>query len=694
MLPVGHQFGHYQINRLLGKGGMGEVYEAEDLESGRVVALKILHERMDSEKDRQRFLREGRLAAQVSHPNVVYVFGTEEIEGVQCISMEFVPSGTLKEVVNSTFLFHPVRKAVDAILQVIEGLEAAHAKGVLHRDIKPSNCFVDAEGNVKIGDFGLSISTLAKDETQLTASGSFLGTPAFASPEQILGKEVDVRSDIYSVGTVLYFMLTGRLPFEARNPVQLVSRVLADKPRPPHLRRPGIPKGLSQLILKCLSKEPRYRFAHYSDLRNDLARYGTAVIRFASLRSRFGAGLIDQMLFVFGALITWSVLANPVSMDFHWTSFLAMLYYTITEGVWGCSLGKAVIGLRVIGPDRGTPSLSRSLVRSSCFILFLELVGLIMGPIREASPSGQSMLLFTGLNILRIGIPILLFGLIFATARKRNGWAGLHELISDSRVVQAKGLEERHRLPAQPMRPVKANGQIGPYRITGEITRKDDERLILARDPDLQREVWVHVRDRRAPVLTNWRRDLDRPGRLRWLNAKREESQSWDAYEALSGWPLLRLITRDQSGGGALSGQPWHHVRYWFQDLAVELLASLDDPLPRTPLSMERVWVTAEGRAKLVDTLPPIVEGQPPGPQEISLANIQPFLNRVGCSALEGRVCGPRRKGPNAPVPISLREFFKDLSRSTVKTPSQLLEKLEKLFHQDAVLSPARRLGP
>jgi len=184
---IGETFGRYRVLRRLGHGGMGVVYEAEELDSGRRVALKVINEKLGSSPDRARFLREGRLAASINHPNCVYVYGTEEIEGTPVIAMEFVTGGTLQQRLTQTGPL-PVGQAVDAILQVIEGLEAAQAVGILHRDIKPSNCFEDDQGMVKIGDFGLSISTLPRAETIITESGAMVGTPAFCSPEQLRGE--------------------------------------------------------------------------------------------------------------------------------------------------------------------------------------------------------------------------------------------------------------------------------------------------------------------------------------------------------------------------------------------------------------------------------------------------------------------------------------------------------------------------
>src|SRR6185503_17640436 len=201
----GAQFGGYRILGELGRGGMGAVYEAEHLESGRRIALKVLSHQLDSMADRARFLREGRLAGSINHPNSVYVFGTEEIEDTPVIAMELIAGGTLQERVQRGGPL-PIGEAVDAVLQVIAGLEAAQAIGILHRDIKPANCFQDADGTVKVGDFGLSISTAARGETNLTLQGVFLGTPAFCSPEQLRGEELNVRSDMYSVGVTLFFL--------------------------------------------------------------------------------------------------------------------------------------------------------------------------------------------------------------------------------------------------------------------------------------------------------------------------------------------------------------------------------------------------------------------------------------------------------------------------------------------------------
>jgi len=260
------EFGGYRLVGLLGRGGMGAVYEAEQVATDRRVALKMLGQQLDSPDMRQRFLREGRLAAGVNHPNSLYVFGSEEIEGIPLITMEIAGSGTLKDKLKKRGPL-PATEAVDAILDAVAGLEAAFEGGVLHRDIKPSNCFVSPDGSVKIGDFGLSVSTLAKDDSLVTATGVIVGTPAYASPEQLRGDELDVRADIYSVGATLFTLLTNRAPFEGDNAVQVVANAVNKKPRPLAELREEVPPGLDRIIARCLAKEPEARYADYATLR-------------------------------------------------------------------------------------------------------------------------------------------------------------------------------------------------------------------------------------------------------------------------------------------------------------------------------------------------------------------------------------------------------------------------------------------
>jgi len=367
------EFGGYRLLGLLGRGGMGTVYEAEQAATGRRVALKMLGQELDSPEMRQRFLREGRLAAGVSHPNSLYIFGSEEIENIPVITMEIADSGTLKDKLKKRGPL-PIAEAVDAILDVIAGLEAGLAEGVLHRDIKPSNCFVGSDGSVKIGDFGLSVSTLARDDSYITASGVIMGTPAFASPEQLRGDSLDVRADIYSVGATLFTLLTGRAPFEGNNAVQVVANAVNQKPKYLSKLREDVPPILERVVARCLAKEPGQRYADYMALRNVLLPFSSKEPEPASLAARSPAGWIDYLA---AFLTPYVILMLSIGNEqFHLGFFMertlysaryhiiflgfGLLYFTVAEGIWGAGLGKRLKGLVVVRKNGRLPGLGRA----------------------------------------------------------------------------------------------------------------------------------------------------------------------------------------------------------------------------------------------------------------------------------------------------------------------------------------------
>ena len=294
-LVDGQLWGPYRVIRLLGRGGMGEVYEAEQLETGRRLALKVLRDTLRGDEDRARFLREGQLAASISHAHTVYIFGSEEVGGAPAITMELLSGGTLKDRVSAEGPMPP-SAAVSAVLDIIGGLDAAQAAGILHRDIKPSNCFVDADGAVKVGDFGLSISTLTRDVRHELATAGFEGTPQFAAPEQLRGEPLDVRADIYAVGATLYYLLTGRPPLDAPDLRELVSKVASEKPPSPRVLRRDIPRGLAAVVLRCLAKAPAGRPQSYAELADLLRPYGSADEVPSPLGARFIAWIADSAI--------------------------------------------------------------------------------------------------------------------------------------------------------------------------------------------------------------------------------------------------------------------------------------------------------------------------------------------------------------------------------------------------------------
>ena len=252
---------HYKIVSKLGEGGMGVVYKAEDTKLRRTVALKFLP--THAPEHRERFLREAQAAASLNHPNICTIHEIDEEHGF--IAMEFIDGPSVKEKIEARPL--PVEEALDIAIQACTGLQAAHEKGIVHRDIKPANLMLTAQGQVKIMDFGLA---QAGDRTRITKSGVSLGTPAYMSPEQVHGQPVDRRSDIWSVGVLVYEMLTGRLPFPGDSEHALSFGIVHSNPEPVTALRSGLPLVLDRVLAKALAKPPEQRYQNVADLVVDL----------------------------------------------------------------------------------------------------------------------------------------------------------------------------------------------------------------------------------------------------------------------------------------------------------------------------------------------------------------------------------------------------------------------------------------
>jgi Protein kinase domain len=261
----------YEILGEAGHGSMGNVYKARDRETGEIVALKLLKPEIASDQAMMdRFKNELLFARKITHKNVCRVHEFNRIGGIAYTSMEFVEGESLRSVLNR-FGGLPSRKAIGLVLQICSGLEEAHAQGIVHRDLKPENIMVDAQGNVKIMDFGIARSMEAV--TRLT--GSMVGTPAYMAPEQVAGKPVDYRTDVYSLGLILYEMFTGTPAFRADNAVAVALKQMRESPVPPHEIDPQIPVGIERAILKCLEKEPAKRFPSIGELESAIRGQGT-----------------------------------------------------------------------------------------------------------------------------------------------------------------------------------------------------------------------------------------------------------------------------------------------------------------------------------------------------------------------------------------------------------------------------------
>src|ERR687884_1194116 len=273
---VGSVFdGRYRIVRKLGAGGMADVYLAEDQELGRRVAIKILNDRHAADDSFiERFRREAKNAAGLSHPNIVSIYDRGEAEGTYYIAMEYLDGRSLKELIVGRGPA-PVSVAIDYARQILSALRFAHRNGIVHRDIKPHNVLVDAEGRVKVTDFGIARA----GTSQMTEAGSIVGTAQYLSPEQARGTAVDQRSDIYSVGIVLYELLTGQVPFSGDTPVEIAMKHLSMLPEPPSAKRPEIPRDLDLIVMRALAKDPDDRYQSAEEMDADLERFlrGSAV---------------------------------------------------------------------------------------------------------------------------------------------------------------------------------------------------------------------------------------------------------------------------------------------------------------------------------------------------------------------------------------------------------------------------------
>jgi serine/threonine-protein kinase len=260
----------YLIQRKLGSGGMADVYLAEDQELGRRVALKLLDDRHAADEQFvERFRREAQNAAGLNHPNIVSIFDRGQGEGTYYIAMEFLDGRTLKELVVRNGPT-PIPIAIDYARQILQALAFAHRHGIVHRDIKPHNIVVSRDGRLKVTDFGIARS----GASQMTEAGSIVGTAQYLSPEQARGAQVDPRSDLYSLGIVMYEMLTGKVPFTGEAPVEIAMKHLSNVPDPPSKLRAEVPHALDAVVMRALAKDPEERFDSAEEMDADLARVG------------------------------------------------------------------------------------------------------------------------------------------------------------------------------------------------------------------------------------------------------------------------------------------------------------------------------------------------------------------------------------------------------------------------------------
>src|SRR6201990_262090 len=262
----------YKVLSRLGAGGMADVFLAEDQQLGRKVALKLLHRRFAADPDFvERFRREAQAAAGLQHPNVVGVYDRGSFEDTYYIAMEYLPGRSLKQLIRDEAPLDPIR-AIDITIQILKAARFAHRRGVIHRDLKPHNVIVDSADNAKVTDFGIARA----GASDMTETGSIMGTAQYLSPEQAQGHAVSAGSDLYSVAVVLYEMLTGRVPFDAESAVSIALKHVSEAPPPMTALNPAVPGELEQVVMWALNKNPVDRPANADQFITALEQARTA----------------------------------------------------------------------------------------------------------------------------------------------------------------------------------------------------------------------------------------------------------------------------------------------------------------------------------------------------------------------------------------------------------------------------------
>jgi len=691
----------YTFTRFLGAGGMGTVYEAESAATGQRVAVKLLSARLAANPSSvERFRQEGRVASQITHPRCVFVLRADTESGRPYIIMELMPGRTLKDVIDAGGPL-PHAAAVARILDVIDGLAEAHRLGVIHRDVKPSNCFLTDDDRVKVGDFGLSKSLTPDGEggepaRQLTSSGAFLGTVMFASPEQIRGEPVGYDSDVYAVCGTLYYLLTGKAPYQHESLTASLAKAVSEPPPPIRDRFPDVPRELERAVLRGLERDRTRRWQSLDDLRDALAELQSEKLQAARPRAIVLAYLLD--LFVLLALmlliefprqaflgVTQNSSVTLDLLEFSWPGLLVgVLYFTLGEGLYGATIGKRLLRLRVTRVGRvGPPGLAAAGLRAVTFNAVTTAL--------YAAPEVGGELLGAAGAVAGAGVTVASLAILLLQFRRTaHGWRGVHDFASGCRVIQRPRPPHRPRLvsrfgdPLDRLRPtaVPLPRALGSFAVAGKLCDLPDGGEVWAGDDrSLGRRILLRI-------LPPGVREFDtadlasaatRPTRLRVIgtgsfgataDGGRVERRGWVAYVAPAGAPLTDVV----APGAALA---WIDARPVLEQLADELTAGEDDETPLGPTCVEQVWVEPNGRLQLLDfPLPTGRQGLLAPDACPTLAPID-LVRQAASLALEGVA----RSGPGrvrAPIPphaaaITDRLFDADGPPATVADLRQRL---------------------
>jgi hypothetical protein len=662
-LVPGAAFGPYRLVRALGAGGFAQVWEAERDDGTGSVALKILSGAADADRAAiDRFVQEGRIAATLSHPRVVYVFTAEQLEGIPTISMELLRGGSLQDRLDRGERFPP-EQVVAIALDLLEGLQAAHAMGIVHRDLKPANCLMDDSGRVKLSDFGISRSLTA--DTRLTVTGQILGTPKYAAPEQIRGEPTDARSDLYSLGATLYALLEGRAPFEGNSWGEVVGRVFTEAPQPPRAGGHADP-ALQKFVLRLLEKDPAKRPADHDALRAELLELSGRDTVPADPTRRTAAGLVDTLLYYLLLAPLWQASGEKFQAL---ATALTIVIGTAFEWRLGAGPGRLLLRQRVVGVRTRRLTLAQAALRNFVFLGLLNGLDQLDVLFPVGSPARGA---------LAHQVHYWAFLILFVTMRRSNRYQAIHDRLSGTRVVALprNQRETRHAPSAIPDRtppPMAAAtaalpdaGRPRAYRLARRLWQRGNRTLELAVDEVLRREIWIL--DSAADDTP--RVPPERPARLRYLRGGLRAERHWLAFEKPPGQPLP-----EQCHG--TEGLPWPQAKRVLVPLLAELEAGLAAADLPSSLSLGQVWVDEFGQPRLLEFDPSPSPAQPSdiwAPDEW-----REFLTAVASAVAGARGGADRNPDSLLPAPASAaiaRLLEPDLDPSALPDIRQQLESI------------------
>ncbi len=479
-LPEGTMLGPYRIQRRIGRGGMGSVYEAMNDERGDRVALKVLSPELAQRPDFvARFQRESKALSRLSDPRIARVFFSGAADGLPFFAMEFIDGQNLEEILEQRGPLDPPR-AVHLMKEAAVGLSVAAEHGLIHRDVKPTNLLVDGEGNLRIVDFGLAKTV--DSESRLTVTGAVVGTPFYLSPEQGLGKPVDERSDIYSLGATFYHLLAGDPPFQAEGAVSIIMRHVNEAPEVLTSRNSTVPEPLARVIMCCMAKDPEKRYQDYDDLIDDLVAVssgepvtapsesasgragmsspspivddedeGRVRLHRASRVRRGFAVLLDSGVAVgVGALVLRLI---PGEVEDVLALFVVIVaYMALGDGFGGRSLGKRFFRLRVARTNGSGPGLFTALARTLFLLPTALLLTWIIGRVGHRDLLAAVDLFGLDVKVAANAVDLILKVLIavvgldvLACFMTRKGET-LHDLLSGTGVFRESRVKVRKKL--------------------------------------------------------------------------------------------------------------------------------------------------------------------------------------------------------------------------------------------------------